>query len=563
MEVGAHARPSSHERISTPRSTYPFHIVIRRSWIFLALIVILSFGSAAAEASSPRSLFRIAAIRDSYVFDNLVNASNFHAVVAPAIADLKIWLNEGVSGYDPQSPEVIGIAFDRIATAYAKAQQLNHDSQATAQMILDRQRHRLSRFLFHVNILFMLTILITAGMVFLLVRQGILERREIATRHERRQFEASLRESEARFREVVSNINEVIWLFDIESRRMIYVSPAYEKIWGRPIAGLVKRYDEWVASIHPEDREVAQKTFEEDIARGRGTPREYRIVRPEGTIRWILDRSFPIKNDEGRITRITGIAEDITERKEAEEALMASREKAARSRKMESLGLLAGGVAHDLNNIVLSVSDDGPGIASNDLARIFEPFYTKKAMGRSGTGLGLAVVWNVVQDHEGYINVTSDTLRTSFDLYFPITREDIAEHAPTLPLEALEGHGEKVLVIDDIATQGEIACGMLSRLGYRADFVTSGEEAVAYVKTYPVDLLVLDMIMVPGLSGRETYEQIVKILPHQKAIIVSGFAETSEVKKTQAMGAGQFLKKPLTLERLGTAVKRELSRTLV
>jgi len=142
MEVGAHARPSSHERISTPRSTYPFHIVIRRSWIFLALIVILSFGSAAAEASSPRSLFRIAAIRDSYVFDNLVNASNFHAVVAPAIADLKIWLNEGVSGYDPQSPEVIGIAFDRIATAYAKAQQLNHDSQATAQMILDRQRHR-------------------------------------------------------------------------------------------------------------------------------------------------------------------------------------------------------------------------------------------------------------------------------------------------------------------------------------------------------------------------------------------------------------------------------------
>jgi two-component system cell cycle sensor histidine kinase/response regulator CckA len=653
---------------------------------------------------------RIAAIRDSYVFDNLINASTFHAVVAPAIADLKIWLTEGVSGYDPRSGEVIAIALDRITTAFEKAKRLNHESQATAQRILDHQRRRLQHFLFNVNLLFILTIVITSGMIFLLVRQTILERREIDARQERKRFEASLRESEARFQEVVTHINEVIWLFDVRKQQVIYVSPAYEEIWGRPIADLYKRYDEWTESIHPQDRSPAQKAFEDDIARGGGAPREYRIVRPDGAVRWILDRSFPITGEDGGITRITGIAEDVTERKAAEKTLQAHQEKAARSKKMESLGLLAGGVAHDLNNIlsgivsypelllldlpansplkkpiqtiqesgqrasaivqdlltiargvaiakepldlnlvvkeylispefislqrvhaaatvesdldrdllniggsrihlkkvlmnlvsnaveaiegqgtvrvstrncyvdqplqgyddiktgeyaVLSVSDNGSGITPDDLAHIFEPFYTKKAMGRSGTGLGLAVVWNVVQDHEGYINVVSDAHRTEFDLYFPITREPIAGPSPRQPLETLKGHGESVLVVDDVAVQGEIACSMLSRLGYHADFVTSGEEAVARVQSRPVDLLLLDMIMVPGLSGRETYARIVEIHPHQKAIIVSGFAETEEVRKTQAMGAGQFLKKPLTLERLGLAVKQALSKAVV
>ena len=650
---------------------------------------------------------RIAEIRDSYVFDNLINASTFHAVVAPAIADLKIWLTEGVSGYDPQSEEVTGIALDRIIKAFEKAQALNRDSQTTAQRMLDDQRRRLDQFLFNVNLLFILTILITFCMVYMLVRQGILERREVAAQKDRNRFETSLRESEARFREVVAYISEVIWLFDVEKQNVIYVSPAYEKIWGRSIEDLYNRYTEWSGSIHPDDREQARKAFEEDIARGKGSAREYRIVRPNGEVRWILDRSFPIFNEDGQIARITGIAEDVTERKAAEKALRASQEKMARSRKMESLGLLAGGVAHDLNNIlsgivsypelilldlpensslkkpietiyesgqravaivqdlltiargvaitretlnlnhlvkeylnspeneslqqfhtnvtvatdldsellnisgsrvhlkkvlmnlvsnaveaiqglgnvrvstinryvdqplqgyddikmgeyaVLSVFDDGSGIAADDLSRIFEPFYTKKTMGRSGTGLGLAVVWNVVQDHEGYINVVSDANHTVFDLYFPITRENIADAATPKPLEALKGRGETVLVVDDMATQGEIACRMLTRLGYRADSVTSGEEAIAHVRAHPVDLLLLDMIMDPGINGRETYERIEKINPGQKAIIVSGYAETWDVKEAQRMGAGQYLKKPLTIERLGIALKKELGK---
>lgn len=650
---------------------------------------------------------RIAEIRDSYVFDNLINASTFHAVVAPAIADLKIWLTEGVSGYGPQSEEVTGIALDRITKAFEKARALNRDSQITAQRMLDDQRRRLGQFLFNVNLLFILTTLLTFCMVYMLVRQGVLERREVAAQRDRNRFETSLRESEARFREVATNISEVIWLFDVGKQNVIYVSPAYEKIWGRSIEKLYSRYAEWSESIHPEDREQAQKKFEQDLARGKTSAREYRIVRPNGTVRWISDRSFPIVNAQGKIIRITGIAEDVTERKAAEESMRASQEKTARSRKMESLGLLAGGVAHDLNNIlsgivsypelilldlpensplkkpietiyasgqraaaivqdlltiargvaitreplnlndlvkeylnspeyenlhqfhttvsvdtsldhellnisgsrvhlkkvlmnlvsnaveaiqghgnvrvstrnryldhplqgyddikigeyaVLSISDDGSGIAPDDLSRIFEPFYTRKVMGRSGTGLGLAVVWNVLQDHEGYINVTSDANHTLFDLYFPITRESIADAATPRPLEALQGKGETVLVVDDMATQGEIACRMLTKLGYQADSVSSGEAAIAHVQAHPVDLMLLDMIMEPGLSGRETYAQILKINPQQKAIIVSGFAETEDVTETQRMGAGQYLRKPLTLERLGIAVKDELSK---
>jgi signal transduction histidine kinase len=106
--------------------------------------------------------------------------------------------------------------------------------------------------------------------------------------------------------------------------------------------------------------------------------------------------------------------------------------------------------------VVLAVCDDGSGISSEDLGRIFEPFYTKKVMGRSGTGLGLAVVWNVVQDHQGYIDVQSTEDGTFFELYFPITRETVAVRESSVPLKDLKGARETILVVDDVATQREI-----------------------------------------------------------------------------------------------------------
>jgi signal transduction histidine kinase/ActR/RegA family two-component response regulator len=210
--------------------------------------------------------------------------------------------------------------------------------------------------------------------------------------------------------------------------------------------------------------------------------------------------------------------------------------------------------------VVLSVSDNGAGISSDDLGRIFEPFYTKKFLNRRGTGLGLAVVWNVVQEHKGYIDVAADKKGTLFDLYFPITRDDIWKESTPLSIKEFKGRGETVLVVDDEAHQREILCKMSDMLGYKAKAVSSGEEAVAYMKDNSADLILLDMIMSPGINGRETYEKILQIHPGQKAIIVSGYAETEEVKKAQRLGARQYIRKPVEMDKLWRAMSRELGR---
>jgi PAS domain S-box-containing protein len=210
--------------------------------------------------------------------------------------------------------------------------------------------------------------------------------------------------------------------------------------------------------------------------------------------------------------------------------------------------------------VVLTVADDGSGIPSHDLERIFEPFYTKKVMGRSGTGLGLALVWNVMNDHEGFIDVKSDETGTTFELYFPASRDVPTYSKKKIPLEELSGNGERILVVDDVESQREIVSGMLEKLGYRPKCVSSGQEAVEYLKEHTADLVLLDMIMDPGMNGRMTYEKIIEIRPGQKAVIVSGYAETDDVRETQRMGAGEYIKKPYTIETVGLAVKKELGR---
>ncbi|MBI5550350.1 MAG: PAS domain S-box protein [Desulfobacterales bacterium] len=210
--------------------------------------------------------------------------------------------------------------------------------------------------------------------------------------------------------------------------------------------------------------------------------------------------------------------------------------------------------------VVISVTDAGVGIAEEDLERIFEPFYTRKVMGRSGSGLGMAVVWGTVKDHGGYINVRSRKgAGSSFELYFPATRRSLPE-TQKVSYESYAGRGESILVIDDVKHQREIAVMMLGRLGYRAEAVAGGEAAIDYLARKQVDLLILDMIMAPGMDGLETYQQVLKINPRQKAIIVSGYSETDRVSQTQALGAGEYIRKPYTLESIGLAIKKELAR---
>ncbi|MBI5586310.1 MAG: response regulator, partial [Deltaproteobacteria bacterium] len=211
--------------------------------------------------------------------------------------------------------------------------------------------------------------------------------------------------------------------------------------------------------------------------------------------------------------------------------------------------------------VVLSVSDTGEGIPDADLNRIFEPFYTKKVMGRSGTGLGLAVVWGTVRDHQGYINVQSEEGKgSSFTLYFPVTREEITTENVRIPISEYLGKGEAILIIDDVKGQRDLATTMLKKLNYDLTSVSSGEEAVAFLKEHTVDLVVLDMIMDPGMDGLDTYKKILEIHPQQKAIIVSGFSETDQVNAARAIGAGAYVKKPYVLEKLGLAVRKELDR---
>lgn len=210
---------------------------------------------------------------------------------------------------------------------------------------------------------------------------------------------------------------------------------------------------------------------------------------------------------------------------------------------------------------ILIVSDTGSGISAGDLGKIFEPFYTKKVMGRSGTGLGLAVVWGTVMDHHGYIDVQSaEGKGSTFTLYFPVTRDAPEKTEKIILSFSYMGNGESILIVDDVKEQRELAMNMLGKLGYQVESVASGEEAIEYLKANKADLLILDMIMYPGIDGMETYRRILEFNPGQKAVIVSGFSETDRVRETRKMGARAFVRKPYILEKIGIAVRKELDR---
>jgi CheY-like chemotaxis protein len=122
------------------------------------------------------------------------------------------------------------------------------------------------------------------------------------------------------------------------------------------------------------------------------------------------------------------------------------------------------------------------------------------------------------------------------------------------------GHGESVLVVDDVKEQREVATTLFTQLGYSVNAVSSGEDAVEYLKSNKADILVLDMIMEPGIDGLDTYKLVLEINPHQKAVIVSGFSQTDRSREAQNLGAGPYIKKPYMMETIGVAIRNELGR---
>ena len=518
---------------------------------------------------------------------------------------------------------------------------------------------------------------------------------------EHEQTEEALRESEEKYRELVENINEVLYSTD-ESGVLTYISPVVESITGHLPSELIGRsISEF---IHPRDLRRMRRRFE-GIFVGEFRSNEYRVPTKSGEIRWIQTSSRPIMEGE-RVVGVQGMLIDITERKRAEEERGRLEARIQQADKMEALGNLAGGVAHDLNNIlagvigfpelmlmdlpedsplreplqvikssgeraaetvqdlltlarrgvsvrevvsandvisdllkspefarlkllhpemevetnleddllnilgsplhlskslinlvangaeampeggslslttenryldrpvkgyddveegdyvVIEVADTGTGISPEDMERIFEPFYTKKQMGRSGSGLGMTVVWGTVKDYDGYIELWSEEGKgTVLTLFFPVTRQELSQKQSGVPIEDYSGSGESILVVDDVEEQRKLALGILTRLGYEVATVASGEEAVEYLQESSVDLLVLDMIMDPGMDGLDTYRGILERHPGQKAVIASGFSETERVEEAQRLGAGAYVKKPYLMEKLGMAVRAEL-----
>jgi PAS domain S-box-containing protein len=523
----------------------------------------------------------------------------------------------------------------------------------------------------------------------------------------RKDFE-DIRQSEKKFGGLLERLNEAVYRMSVPDGKYEYCSPAALKVFGYGADEFLNTPMLIKHIIHPEFYDYFVCKCDE-MMHGRVSPVcEYKIIDPKGRERWVFQTNTGVFDDDGNIIALESCCSDITDRKNAEQIKAELEERLKRSEKMESLGLLAGGVAHDLNNVlsgivsypdvllmrlphdsplrkpimmiqqsglraaaivqdlltlarrcsanhhslnlndmvkeyldtpehqtllqtypdviietslasdllnikgspihlrktvmnliynaaeaqpdggkiiistkneyletpirgyddiregefaVLRIEDQGVGIAPHDLKRIFEPFYTRKIMGRSGTGLGMAVVWGTVQDHQGYIDVQSrEGCGTVFELFFPISREQVSSEKQKISSDIYRGNGEHILIVDDIEEQREIAAKMLEMLGYSVISISSGEEAVEYIRNHKADLVVLDMIMESGMDGLRTYQKIIKINPIQKAIITSGFSETDRVREAQRLGAGKYVRKPYTLESFGMAVKEELKK---
>jgi PAS domain S-box-containing protein len=524
--------------------------------------------------------------------------------------------------------------------------------------------------------------------------------------------EKALRQSEEKYRLLAENVQDVIWMMDMQFA-FTFVSPSIERLQGWTPNEYVKLRLEDLMTPESLDRILNEFNRQYTLGQEKGSfvrasTLELELRCKDGTAVWAEVAASFLIGENGTPIGVLGMTRDISERRKADKEKRELLESLARSKKMEALGTLAGGVAHDLNNVlsgiisypdlllmdlpedshlrrpieviresgkraaaivqdlltlarrgvatfevvnlndvvgeylispeyqrlrsmhprveiesrldpellnimgspihlsktimnlvsnaaeampsggtiliatekrhldralkgkdmqegdysVLRVVDSGMGISAEDLQRIFEPFFTKKKMGRSGTGLGMAVVWGTVQDHHGHIDVQSVEGRgTDITVYLPATRNELLKPEPVNSLNSFRGAGEMVLIVDDMKEQREIAMKIIEGLGYAAKSADSGEQAVELLKREKADLLILDMIMDPGIDGLETYHRVKQLHPHQKAIITSGYAETERIQIAQQLGAGSYLKKPYTVHNLALAIKSELNRS--
>ncbi len=211
--------------------------------------------------------------------------------------------------------------------------------------------------------------------------------------------------------------------------------------------------------------------------------------------------------------------------------------------------------------VKMSVADDGEGIGAEHLEHIFDPFYSTKQSGRSGTGLGLAIVWNSVMESDGWVEASSDGSGTLFDIYLPAAASVSPGGNGANIAKAGNGGGEIILLVDDEAEQNEIMQKMLNTIGYKTFAVTNSHEALGFLRSCRVDLVILDMIMDDDLDGCQLYRKMLEVSPGQKALVVSGFSQSDQLAEARALGISQILEKPVTLPQISRAIRRELDET--
>jgi len=209
------------------------------------------------------------------------------------------------------------------------------------------------------------------------------------------------------------------------------------------------------------------------------------------------------------------------------------------------------------NYVKTAITDTGIGMDKAIQSKIFEPFFTTKDRAR-GTGLGLASAYGIVKNHDGIINVYSEPGQgTTFTFHLPMAHAMLSQNAPEI--EATQSGTETVLLVDDEKMILEVAREMLEEIGYRTLVAESGQEALEIFAQEPghIDIVILDMIM-PEMSGGDTYNKLKQIYPEVKALLSSGYSLNENATHILHCGCNGFIQKPFNIEELSRKIRRIL-----
>jgi two-component system, cell cycle sensor histidine kinase and response regulator CckA len=212
------------------------------------------------------------------------------------------------------------------------------------------------------------------------------------------------------------------------------------------------------------------------------------------------------------------------------------------------------------NHIKITVTDTGTGIDKATQGRIFEPFFTTKEMGR-GTGLGLASVYGIIKNHGGYINVNSEIDHgTTFTIYLPASRQKVVKEKKETIAAVAPGTGT-ILLVDDEEMIIAVGRELLQELGYRVLLARSGQEAIDLCgkNDAQIDLVIMDMIM-PGMSGGETYDRLKKINPQIKVLLSSGYSINGQASEIMDRGCNGFIQKPFNYYQLSEKIQAIIAK---